>query len=309
MTAPGSPAAVRQLAAHKCRERAAKPGRVGVKVNLYRGYEVRAVAAAVEDTGFGTDPVECVMVGDSYFMTHLGRPSTRLAPSEREWAMATMCHLVREVRNALDTTYLPPRCPFLIADLPDGSTATREQAVVSAERLVDAGAEAVKLEVPFARELCYIERLTDRGLPVVAHLGYTPQRSELRRFGQSLEEVRALCRLARTARDHGAVAVVLEMTSELVNRLLSTPGPGAPPVYSIFSGRADLGAQSLNVWDSAVRPLSPKRAFPPTACLDPRSERDQYGYSVVRKSMAGLLALVARGEFPPSPWPGGSSDV
>ena len=68
------------------------PARVAIKVNLYRDYEVVALARALHSLGYnGDSPVECVMVADSYFMTHLGRASTALPTAdERQWGFDEM---------------------------------------------------------------------------------------------------------------------------------------------------------------------------------------------------------------------------
>jgi ketopantoate hydroxymethyltransferase len=303
MTARSSVFTATDLIASRHRHRAANPGRVGIKVNLYHGYELEAVAAAAVDAGLRPDPIECFMVADSYLMTHLGRPTTRLETDEWPWGMDLMCRLVGECRDARDRVYGVGDRPFLLGDLPDGAATTPDRALDSAGRLLRSGAEAIKLELSGKKQLAHVEVLAEAGVPVIAHLGYTPQRGELRRFGKTMEELTALCSLACAVRDRGAVAVVLEMVTEAANRLLTQPDPRALPVYSIFSGRADLGGQSLNVWDSVFRPSRPSQFFPPTATLDSATDRAKYGPEAVRTAMGQLLALTVQGVFPLSPGP------
>jgi 3-methyl-2-oxobutanoate hydroxymethyltransferase len=65
---------------------------------------------------------------------------------------------------------------FVIADLPFGSYATLELGVANAIKLFQqSGAEALKLEGAFPFELELIERLTQIGIPVMGHIGLTPQ--------------------------------------------------------------------------------------------------------------------------------------
>jgi ketopantoate hydroxymethyltransferase len=276
------------------------PGRIGLKINLYRDYELAAVAEAAAASALDPDPIECFMVGDSYLMTHLGRATTRLEPNEHAWALRLMADLVVECRAARDVHYGAEEPPFLLADLPDGAVATPDKAVASSRRLMDAGADAVKIEVASEDELALVAAVAEAGIPTVVHIGYTPQRGSLRRYGGTAEEIANLCDAARTARDLGACALVLEMVTEAANAVLCAPHPDALPVYSIFSGRADLGGQSLNVWDSVFSSGRPSKYFPPTATLDPAVDRGRYREALV-PAMTELLRLTVAGEFPLSP--------
>jgi len=106
---------------------------------------------------------------------------------------------------------------------------------------------------------------------------------------------------ARAARDHGACGLTLERVSEPVNRALCQPRANALPIYSIFSGKAAGGGQSLNVWDSVFMPECPRRYFPPTATLTRAAYPTGYTEAVIREHMIRLLELTLRGEFPLSP--------
>lgn len=65
---------------------------------------------------------------------------------------------------------------FVVADLPFGTYATLEQGVQSAIKLFqESGVEALKLEGAFPYQLELIERLTQIGIPVMGHIGLTPQ--------------------------------------------------------------------------------------------------------------------------------------
>ncbi|MFD7448433.1 3-methyl-2-oxobutanoate hydroxymethyltransferase [Kitasatospora sp. NPDC059827] len=278
------------------------PSRVGLKVNAYRGYEVEGLARALEAPELADCPLECVMVGDSYFMTHLGRPSTALADdAEREWAMATLTGLVAEVREAIDAHFPAHRRPFLLADLPDGATASPAAALAAGERFRAAGADAVKVELAGDGDLDCLEALARTGGTTLGHLGYTPQRGELSRHGDSVEGAERMFAQARRVRDAGAAGLIVEMVSEPVNRALSRPDAAGIPLYSVFSGRAEWGGQSLNVWDAVVRPARGGRFFPPTAVIEAAEAPTRYTPDLIADRLRELIGLTLDGSFPLSP--------
>jgi len=132
----------------------------GEKITMLTAYD--ATFAAVADAS----GVECILVGDSLGMVCQGLSSTVGVTLE------TMCYhmasVSRGVRRVQGTAWL-------IGDLPFGSYGeSPEQALRSATQLMQAGAHMVKLEgggwtAPTVRFL------VERGIPVCAHLGLTPQ--------------------------------------------------------------------------------------------------------------------------------------
>jgi 3-methyl-2-oxobutanoate hydroxymethyltransferase len=137
---------------HRLREMHA----AGEKIAMLTCYD--AMFARVLD-GAGVD---VLLVGDSLGMVIQGHPTT-LSVSIDEMVYHTAC-VARGNRTA-----------WLIADMPFGSyQESAEQAVRNAVSLMQAGAQMVKLEgggwtAPLVR------LLVDRGIPVCAHLGFTPQ--------------------------------------------------------------------------------------------------------------------------------------
>lgn len=106
--------------------------------------------------------LDSIMVGDSLGMTIQGHAST-LPVTIDDMAYHCAC-VARGVSHAL-----------IIADLPFGSyQVSPEQAFASATKLMQAGAQVVKLEggAPMAATVRF---LVERGIPVCAHLGLTPQ--------------------------------------------------------------------------------------------------------------------------------------
>ena len=132
----------------------------GEKITMLTAYD--ATFAAVADAA----GVECILVGDSLGMVCQGLPSTVGVSLE------TMAYHTASVARGLHRVQ---GTAWLVADLPYGSYhESPEQALRSACQLMQAGAHMVKLEgggwtAPTVRFL------VERGIPVCAHLGLTPQ--------------------------------------------------------------------------------------------------------------------------------------
>ncbi|MCH1929627.1 3-methyl-2-oxobutanoate hydroxymethyltransferase [Shewanella acanthi] len=110
---------------------------------------------------FDNEGVDVLLVGDSLGMVLQGHDDT-LPVTTAEVAYHTRC-VRRGIKRSL-----------LIADLPFMSYATPEQAMENATMLMQAGANMVKLEGGHWL-LETVTKLTERGIPVCAHLGLTPQ--------------------------------------------------------------------------------------------------------------------------------------
>ncbi len=144
--------------------------------------------------------VDMVLVGDSLAMVVLGHEDTLSV------TMDEMLHHVKAVRRGLSRA-------LLVADMPYGSFHLgAEQAVANGLRMVkEGGAQAVKIEGARPR---VIEALAGAEIPVMAHLGLTPQ--SLHRFGgfkvqgRGAEAREALLEAAEAMEQAGAFALVLE---------------------------------------------------------------------------------------------------
>lgn len=294
------------IIARQMRERRERADQARIKVNLYTAAETRAVAEAVALLERAGQPsrVDCLMVGDSYLMTHLGRPSTRIdSPQDQAAVFAMMLGLVAAVAEAVaafDQGAGASARPWIMGDLPDGAAATPDRALDSVARMTEAGAAVVKIEVVSPHVFDIIEEAARRGFPVAAHIGYTPQSNANRKYGDTEPEFLDLIAQARRARDCGAVALVVERVSQPVNALLCRPHPKALPVYGIFSGRVAHGGQSLNVFDSVIRPDFPAKAFPPTATLPRSAFPAAYSHATIVRHFAELLGMAYAGAYPRS---------
>lgn len=200
--------------------------RVGVpSLRAMRAAGERIVCVTAYDAAFGAladeSGVDLILVGDSVANVMLGMRETTGV------GLAEMAHHVRAVRAGVSKA-------LLVADLPFGSYgASVAQAVESASFLVRAGAEAVKLEGDHPEAIAACVRA---GIPVMGHLGFTPQSVNL--FGGHRVQGRgeagdAIFNAARRVADAGAFGLVLELVpSELAERVtrkvdLPTIGIGA----------------------------------------------------------------------------------
>ncbi|MER6087693.1 3-methyl-2-oxobutanoate hydroxymethyltransferase [Streptomyces bluensis] len=170
--------------------------------------------------------IPVMLVGDSAGNCHLGYETT--VPVTLDEMTMLSAAVVRGTRRAL-----------IVGDLPFGSYQEGPvQALRSATRLVkEAGVGAVKLEGG-ERSHRQIELLVESGIPVMAHIGLTPQSVNAMGYrvqGRGEEAAAQLLRDAKAVQDAGAFAVVLELVpAELaaeVTRVLHIPtvGIGAGP--------------------------------------------------------------------------------
>jgi 3-methyl-2-oxobutanoate hydroxymethyltransferase len=171
--------------------------------------------------------VDVLLVGDSLGMVVLGYDSTLPVTVD------DILHHTRAVRRGT-------RRALLVADMPYGSYhVSIEESLRAALRLVkDGGAEAVKVEGG-ERRLELIHRLVEAEIPLMGHIGLTPQSvNALGGFkvqGRSSEAAEQLLRDARAVEAAGAFAVVLEsvpreLAAQITEMLrIPTIGIGAGP--------------------------------------------------------------------------------
>ncbi len=157
--------------------------------------------------------VDAVLVGDSAAMTMLGYDSTvRVTVDE-------MLMLTRAVTRTV-------RRPLVVADLPFGAfQATDADAVRHAVRFVkEGGALAVKLEGA-GRHVARVRAIVDAGIPVVGHIGLTPQSAVAlggyKPQGRTAVQASRLHDEARALEDAGCFAVVIEAVPAEVAALIT----------------------------------------------------------------------------------------
>lgn len=174
--------------------------------------------------------VDMVLVGDSGAQVVLGHDSTVSVTVDEMLVLAGAVR--RGVRSA-----------FVVCDLPFGSTeVSDEQAVTTAVRFVkEAGADAVKLEGGGEARLSRIRAIADAGIPVVAHVGLTPQTAValggLRAQGRTAESAARIVREALDVQEAGAAVLVIEAVPADVAAVVLPPL--RIPVIGIGAGPAD----------------------------------------------------------------------
>jgi 3-methyl-2-oxobutanoate hydroxymethyltransferase len=169
--------------------------------------------------------IDLLLVGDSLAMVVLGHDNTMAVTVDE------MLHHARAVRRAV-------RRALVVADMPFGSYhGTVAEALANAVRFIkEAGAEAVKIEGP---RIELVRALTDAEIPVIGHLGLTPQ--SIHRMGgyrvqaRTAEAASMLKSDALALAEAGAAALVLEgvpreVAAEITAALpIPTIGIGAGP--------------------------------------------------------------------------------
>ena len=203
-----------------------------------RGEKIAMVTAYDAPSGRLADRagVDCVLVGDSAAMTMFGRDSTVSVTMEE------MLLLTRAVRSGV-------RRALLIADMPFGSFQVSD--VAAAEHAIqfvkDAGADAVKLEGA-GMSTRRIAAIVGAGIPVIGHLGLTPQSATLlgglKAQGRTAEQAERMCRDAVALEEAGCCAIVLEAIPEPVARRISRAA--RVPTIGIGAGAACDG--QVLVW-------------------------------------------------------------
>jgi 3-methyl-2-oxobutanoate hydroxymethyltransferase len=203
----------------------------GEKIAMLTCYDA-SFARLLDEAG-----VDVMLVGDSLGMTVQGHNST-VPVSLDEMAYHTQC-VARGNRNA-----------WIVGDLPFGSYhESAQQALRSASRLMQSGAHMVKLEgggwtAPI------VQFLVERGIPLCAHLGLTPQSVHAlggyRVQGRDEQAGQTLLQHARELAQAGASMLVIELIPSALAREVTAALP--IPVIGIGAG-AGCGGQVLVLHD------------------------------------------------------------
>ena len=248
----------------------------GEKITMLTAYD--ATFAAVADAA----GVECILVGDSLGMVCQGLSSTVGVSLE------TMRHHTECVANGLRRSH---GVAWLIGDLPFGSYhESKEQALRSAAVLMQAGAHMVKLEGG-GWTADTVRFLVERGIPVCAHLGLTPQTVHAlggyRVQGKTDESAARLKREAHELQDAGAAMLVLEMTPAVLSRALTETLKQCPTI-GIGAGDGTAG-QVLVLHDMLGMNLGKMPKF---------VHNFMQGAGSVRGAMEAYVQAVKSGSFP-----------
>ena len=270
-----SPSARKPLSLPRLKEMHAQ----GEKITMLTAYD--ATFAAVADAA----GVECILVGDSLGMVCQGLSSTVGV------TLDVMRHHTECVANGLRRSQATA---WLIGDLPFGSYhESKEQALRSAAVLMQAGAHMVKLEGG-GWTLETVRFLVERGIPVCAHLGLTPQTVHAlggyRVQGKTEESAAKLRREASALQDAGASMLVLEMVPALLATEV-TKSLASCPTIGIGAGNGTSG-QVLVLHDMLGINLGKMPKFVRNFMDGPTRATS------VRGAMLAYVAAVKDGSFP-----------
>lgn len=166
--------------------------------------------------------VDMILVGDSLGMVVLGYDSTVPVTVE------DMIHHTKAVRRGAKETFIVTDMPFMSYHV------SLQDTMVNARRIVqESGAHALKVEGA-GEVISTIHYLTSAGIPVVAHLGLTPQSVGVlggyKVQGKDAESAKKLIEDAKRCEEAGAIALVLECVpmqlAEFISKQLTIPTIG-----------------------------------------------------------------------------------
>jgi len=180
--------------------------RRGERVTALTAYDY-PTARLLDESG-----IDIILVGDSLGMVVLGYEDTT------QVTLAEMVHHTRAVARGVKQA-------LIVGDLPIHTYDDAAQAVSAARTLMEAGAQAVKLEGG-ASHVRQIEAIVAAGIPVMGHIGMLPQsvREEggYKVKGRTQAEAEALLRDAEAVQKAGVFAVVLEIVSPETARQITS---------------------------------------------------------------------------------------
>ncbi len=172
----------------------------GEKISMLTAYDC-STAKYVDESG-----VDMILVGDSVAMVVLGYENTNAIGMEEMKIFAKA--VVKGAKRSM-----------VVVDMPFMSYHTDlATAIKNCGEMIRLGASAVKIEGCSDYIVELVKRLTESGIPVVAHLGFTPQSQNL--FGgfvvqsKTIKATRKLLEDSKRLQDAGAFCVVLEMVPE-----------------------------------------------------------------------------------------------
>ena len=186
----------------------------GDKITALTAYDY-PTARLLDESG-----IDIILVGDSVGMVVLGYPDTTHVTLDE------MLHHTRAAARGVKQA-------LLVGDMPIHTYDTPQQAVDTARKFVDAGAQAVKLEGGWS-ECGKIETIVAAGIPVMAHIGMLPQhvREEggYKMKGKTAREAEQLLDDAKCVERAGAFSVVLEIviadTAKQITKAIGIPTIG-----------------------------------------------------------------------------------
>jgi 3-methyl-2-oxobutanoate hydroxymethyltransferase len=188
--------------------------RRGEKITALTAYDY-PTARLLDESG-----IDIILVGDSLGMVVLGYEDTT------QVTLDEMLHHTRAAARGVKSA-------LLVGDMPIHTFDTPDEAVATAKKFIEAGAQAVKLEGGVSHA-AHIAAITRAGIPFMAHIGMLPQQVReqggYKVKGKTQSEAGALIADARAVEKAGAFSVVLEIvlpeTAKQITNAISIPTIG-----------------------------------------------------------------------------------
>jgi 3-methyl-2-oxobutanoate hydroxymethyltransferase len=244
----------------------------GRKITMLTAYDY-PTAKLLDEEG-----VDTLLIGDSVANVMLGYESTIPV------TMDEMLHHVKAVTRAVKYAHVIGDMPFMSYNI------STEQAIANCGRMLkEGGADSIKLEGG-AQVSDTVAAIVRAGIPVVGHLGLTPQTAGMiggyRMQGATAKAARKIIDDAKLLEDSGAFMIVLECIPDRVGQKIAETV--RIPIIGIGAG-GKCDGQVLVVNDM----LGIKAGFSPKF-VKQYADLD----SVMRKAVQGYISEVATGEFP-----------
>ena len=147
--------------------------------------------------------IDAILVGDSLAMVALGYENTYNITIDE------MLIFIKAVTRGAKNSFIIGDMPFMSYNL------SVEQGLENAGKMIKAGANAVKLEGCNDHILSLVKRCTESGIPVLGHLGFTPQLMNTlgghKIQGKTSEKIEAILESAKKLQEAGCFGIVLEL--------------------------------------------------------------------------------------------------
>lgn len=170
------------------------------KLTMLTAYDFNT-AQALEASG-----IDSILVGDSLAMVALGYPNTRFVTTDE------MLTFVGAVRRGAPNS-------IIIGDLPYSTAIKDVQGIVEdAKSFIEAGANIVKIEGAEDKVLAVVKELKAIDIPVLGHIGYTPQDIEKFPKGRMVRDREALLQDAKALDKAGVIGIVIELVPSEISK-------------------------------------------------------------------------------------------
>ena len=169
----------------------------GEKIAMLTAYDY-STAKVIEEAG-----IDAILVGDSLAMVALGYRDTYIITADE------MQVFVKAVSKGAKNTFIVADMPFMSYNI------NVEQGLENASKMIKAGASAIKLEGCNKYILTLVQRCVESGIPVLGHLGFTPQLMNTigghKIQGKTAEMTEEILVNAQKLEAAGCFAIVLEL--------------------------------------------------------------------------------------------------